>query len=267
MTHLDADDPGRAAALAAPWSLARTLRVLISPERPGWRDARLLSFDTDVDAAAARRWLPPGLRPSEPARATWFVADYPDTSFGVAYRECGLLLHARRFGRPVTHCAWMVVDDDTALILGRELLGFPKKMAVIDIAASGDRWRATVARRGVELLSVDAELGADLPPARAFPLPLVNLRGFPGLVPSLLWRMEITEHFRAGRAATLSVRLQGSDADPLHELFAGAVTCAGRWLNVDLGTPSTTAAVARVAWPIRPVSPAWLLRRLPLRTL
>jgi len=31
----------------------------------------------------------------------------------------------------------MVVDDDTALILGRELLGFPKKMADIELEVDG----------------------------------------------------------------------------------------------------------------------------------
>jgi acetoacetate decarboxylase len=31
----------------------------------------------------------------------------------------------------------MVVDDDTALILGREMLGFPKKMADIELEVDG----------------------------------------------------------------------------------------------------------------------------------
>jgi acetoacetate decarboxylase len=265
---VDAIDAARAAALAAPWSLARTRRLLLDPHHPTWPDARLIQFDTPVDADAARRLLPRRLRPSAPARATWFVADYPRTSFGVAYRECGLLLHARHRGHAVLHCAWMVVDDDTALILGRELLGFPKKLARIELDAGDARVTASVQRRGVELLRVEATCGAATGPRRAFPSPIVNVRGLPSAAPAVLWRMEVPERFHAGRDAALSVAVRGSGTDPLDLLIAGTHAVDGHWLHVDLGVPPPDAgAVPRGIVPVGLVSPLWLARLLPFRAL
>ena len=51
------------------------------------------------------------------------------------------------------------LDDDTAMSLGRELLGFPKKMAEIDVEVGEDSARAIVRRRGVDLLAIRANLG------------------------------------------------------------------------------------------------------------
>jgi acetoacetate decarboxylase len=268
MSAISTPDAERDAALAAPWSLSRTRRLLLAPQRPTWPEARLVQFDTPIDARAARRLLPGALRLAEPARASWFVAEYAQTSFGVAYRECGLLLHARLRRRAVLHCAWMVVDDDSALILGRELLGFPKKLAQIEFTDAGDRVAARVSRRGVELLCVEGRLGADSAPRRAFPLPIVNVRGLPSLAPALLWRMEVPERFHAGRSAALSVAVRGSAHDPLAELVAGACEVEGSWLRVDLGVPPPDAgAMPRGVRPVGLVSPAWLARLLPFRSL
>jgi acetoacetate decarboxylase len=266
MTH--ALSPFVESVLSAPWSLQRTRRALLDPSRPAWRDALIVLFDVAVDGEALRRWLPPALDcPPSPA-ATVFVADYPDTSFGVAYRECGVLLHGRFRGEDVVHCAWMVVDDDSAMILGRELLGFPKKMAAIELQVEGTTVSASVRRRGRELLRVS---GQDLVPApnrAAFPRPILNVRGLPGALPAALWRMDVPERCLGAREGDLAVAVAGTASDPLHELGIVPSLVAGHVVRADLGVPpARPASIPRGVRPVALVSPLWLLSRLPLRTL
>jgi len=90
----------------------------------GWifEDAIFVALEVEIDPTKAVRAMPLGLRPAD--RATLFVAHYPRTSFGSVYSEAGLFVHLR-FPRGAVHCPWMLVDDDVALITGRELLGYP----------------------------------------------------------------------------------------------------------------------------------------------
>lgn len=249
--------------LDEPWSLERTRNLLLRADAPTWPDAQILVFDTVVASQTAATWLPPALRASVPAAATIFVADYPTTSFGVAYRECGVLLHATLRGTPVVHCAWMVVDSDTAMILGRELLGFPKKLARIELLADGNRISARVVRRDVELLNIAAELGESLPQTKAFPLPIVNVRGNPDLLPPVLWKMTVPERFHTGRRAHLRVSVGKSPYDPLSQLQLPPAM-DGSCLRVDLGVPPPDAGlIPRGVMPAGIVSPLWFARRFP----
>ena len=86
----------------------------------------------------AERFLPNGLKLSEPPMATYFNALYPDTAMG-PYHEAGVLLdvdyvgiyHGQASLQNVTskHCIWMLVDSDAPMMTGRATLGYPKKMA------------------------------------------------------------------------------------------------------------------------------------------
>ena len=100
-----------------------------------WSDASVLAADVKVNEKAASSWLPGWLRILEPAMATVFVADYPNKlPSGVdPYKETAILLHVRLGKAGGVFCPWMLVDDDAALLLGRETLGYPKKL--------GESWR------------------------------------------------------------------------------------------------------------------------------
>lgn len=120
-----------------------------------WTGARIVMCTVPVDASAVGKWLPPGLRAATPAMSTFFVANYPMTMFGSAYNEAAVLLHVEDEKGPAWHCPWIVVDDDTALVFGREMLGFPKKLAEIRLD-EGSGVVGTAARKGTEVLRIDA---------------------------------------------------------------------------------------------------------------
>ena len=254
------------AELDAPWSLERTRRILLQ-RRWTWVRAELVIAEVEVNPDVARSWLPPPLALPAVAAATVFVADYPDTAMGFAYREAGVLLHARLRGAPVLHCAWMVVDDDTAMILGRELLGFPKKLARIEIAERDDHVEVEVARRGVTLLRASFVAGAPTSPRPAFARPIVNVWGPPG-APSVLLCLDVPERAHETRLAVASLRVRGSIADPLDALAMDCERQEGAVTRTNVGlAPARVHTIPPGVRPVGLVSPAWLARQLPLRSL
>jgi acetoacetate decarboxylase len=235
------------------------LRAMMPADGWAYRDAHYLSATLEVDRAAAQRWVPWPLRVPRQARATLFTAWFPWCCFGSVYHEAGLFLHAEVVGRPVLHCPWMIVDDDAALILGRELLGYPKKLGEIALDLEGDRALGVARRRGVELLRMEGSLGAvviDPPPFLG--RPHLNVRSSLGL--AFPWLLAFTPRERAieVRRARLEVEVARSERDPLHELGFGAVT-SGYLHRVDLGGGRVPPL------PLFPASPRFFLDRLPSR--
>ena len=125
--------------ITTPWETFRRIRRAIKKDGVKmWDGARLVLADVPVNAREAARILPWCMKPVDPPLATLFITDYPKNAFTVPYKEAAVLIHVRTpLGRGI-HCCWMVVDDDTALILGRENLGYPKKMADITYEESAD---------------------------------------------------------------------------------------------------------------------------------
>lgn len=232
------------------------------PGEPMWVDARVLTADVAVDGGVATGLVPPPLRLSEPASATLFVADYPETRFGSAYMEAAVILHCEDDEGFAGHCPWMVVDDDTALILGRELLGFPKKMAEITLEEHGDRVVGVVARKGSEVMRIEAELGEE----EVDPEPLFGRRGV-NLFGSVVGGMKLLEippaeeTIKAARRAEAKVLLSSTDRDPLGDL-APTVAGPGRYLTLDFGTGGGT-----LPEPGADVDLAWSLPRFFARAL
>ena len=104
------------------------------------------------------RLLPPPLEPVEEPLAYAFVANYPRTNFGPPYREGALFLRARFEGVTGGYCLAMPVTGDMAMAGGREIFGFPKKMAAITFAAGEKQAGGSVERHGQRFFEVQADL-------------------------------------------------------------------------------------------------------------
>lgn len=220
------------------------------PEKSRWTNARVLAVDVAVDRGAAQALLPPPLVAAE--RATLFCADYPEGIYGIVYKEAAVLLHATDERGPLVHCAWIMVDDDTALIQGRELLGFPKKMAEFTWDESGDTVVGTVTRKGVELLRMEGRLGDTL----GDPPPLFGRR-FVNAMGSLVAGMQLVdfaadETFRSCRTADVDVKLASSIWDPgigeLDPRPAGPGFFAVMDFGGGAGEPPRVTPLDDVAW-------------------
>ena len=82
------------------------------------------------------RLLPPPLEPYSFPFATAFVANYPETNFGLPYLESALFIRCQFKGVVGNYCLAMHLDGpgkDIAMAGGRENIGFPKKLANIEL--------------------------------------------------------------------------------------------------------------------------------------
>lgn len=117
-----------------------------------------------------------------PLRLALF-ADYPESTIG-PYREMAVLAAVTWHGEPALFCSLIYVTTDVALCQGREVWGFPKKLARIDLEleSSGDVW-ARLERAGELLIDLEGSAPEDTDPAAVADLaalPILNRKWIPG---------------------------------------------------------------------------------------
>lgn len=221
-----------------------------------YRDAHYLTAVVEIDPDKMRPWLPAGVTLAEPATADLFCAWFPDCNYGSVYHEAGLFVHVKTgiglFATTGIHCPWMILDDDAAMILGREVLGYPKKMGSIHWSIDGDTVAASAERRGVTLVEMRGTLGEviDNPP------PILGRphRNVVGSVLPYLVAFTPGEHVIEVRRAHLEVSVGNSERDPLHDMGVGRVIEARlHRVNLSAGTPPV---------PLRPILPTFTTSRL-----
>lgn len=200
-----------------------------------WDNARFILADVPLGRAAANNILPLGMTVSDPPLGTLFIVDYTKTSFTVPYKEAALLIHVKTLLGSGVHCPWMVVDDDTALIYGRELLGYPKKMAEFVFEEGEDSIEASVTRRGVEVLRMAGKRGApETSPPPVFNKKTFNAGGlgqFFSINP--VWLFKPREIIHESFEADVEVTLGESEFDPIAGLVSGP-PAGGRFVVMDI---------------------------------
>lgn len=239
----------------------RRLLSLADPRRTLYRDAHYFSATVEVDPDRMRPWLPAGIRLTEPARADVFTAFFPDCNYGSVYHEAGVFVHIKAGRKTGIHCPWMILDDDVALILGRELLGYPKKLGEIDWEITDSEISASATRRGSKLITMSGRLGAaitDAPPILG--RPHRNVAGLAGLFTP--WVLAFTPGetpIEVRRIEDFRLEIGGSERDPIDQMGLGRVLEA-RLHRVDL-----SARIPPI--PIRPLTPLFTLSRVRPRVL
>jgi len=118
-----------------------------------YRGTRSISVAFETDAEAALEALPAQLTLSEPATAVLSFYEYPWTTFG-SYNEAILSLLVEHRGRPMTYIMHIAVTTEPPMLAGREIWGFPKKLAHIEFKSERDMVYGTLERpAGVRLAS------------------------------------------------------------------------------------------------------------------
>src|SRR5271157_1830170 len=121
-------------------------------------DAEMLTVFWETKPEIIARLLPAPLKPTGEPLAMAFVANYPRTNFDVVYKESALFIRAAYNGEEGNYCLAMPVTNDIAMAGGREVYGFPKKIADIDITRQGETVSGWTERRGVRFMEVRARL-------------------------------------------------------------------------------------------------------------
>jgi acetoacetate decarboxylase len=111
-----------------------------------YQDASLMIFNYVTDGPSAARLLPAEAELADPPTAGLVFASYPSSTLG-PYQEVVVFLNALYQGREVKYAAYLYVTTDVAMAAGREMGGFPKKIAAIDFHAHNDQgYHATLRR-------------------------------------------------------------------------------------------------------------------------
>jgi acetoacetate decarboxylase len=121
-------------------------------------DAEVLTVFFETKQEVVEKLLPSPLKPAALPVGAAFVANYPRTNFGVTYLESALSLLAQYNGEEGVFCLAMPVTDDIALILGREVFGYPKKIARINLEREGNDVKGWTERHGIRFFEVKAKL-------------------------------------------------------------------------------------------------------------
>lgn len=237
------------------------LRKNKKERRNMWEKARFILADVPLDYREAKKILPWGMRPSDPPMATIFICNYSAVSYPLSpYHESALLVHVRTPLGTGRHCCWISVDDDTALVLGRELLGYPKKMGVFTFEEKKTVIDASVRRRGITVMSMKAIPGEREPS----PEPVFNYKTFHvgGLgqffAVNPIWMFRPREVIHEYYRAEVKLTMRESVFDPIARLVAGKPV-NGRIVAMDIPGDSPYML------PVGMAGPAWFGRSFNMR--
>ena len=138
----------------------KTLQEIMSFNKPtaDFYGAEMLTILWETKPAIVAKLLPPPLQPANQPVVMAFVANYPRTNFDVTYKESALFLRAVYNGEEGGYCLSMPVTNDIAMAAGREVFGFPKKMADIHLKRDGHSVEGWTERRGIRFMEIRAKL-------------------------------------------------------------------------------------------------------------
>jgi acetoacetate decarboxylase len=186
--------------------------------------------------------------PSNPPLATIFFADYGTVAYPLfPYKETAMMVHVRTPLGSGRHCCWIIVDDDPAMILGREMLGFPKKTGVFTFEEKKGDISASITRRGIAVMSMKAARFEK----ESSPAPVLNYKTFhfggmgQYMAFSPVWMFKPREIIHESYSADITLTLKDSAFDPLSRLVAGEPR-NGRIVVMDI--PGGSPYMLPVGW-------------------
>jgi acetoacetate decarboxylase len=118
-------------------------------------------FTTTMEAV--ERILPPPLKPSDTLACYAFIAEYHRTNFISPYNEGAVFIPCRYKGENGNYCLAMPVTTDIAMIGGREVYGYPKKIAEkISVTRSGNKVHGVVVRNEFPIIEIKGTLVGEM---------------------------------------------------------------------------------------------------------
>jgi acetoacetate decarboxylase len=122
--------------------------------------ADLLLVMYGVDPQRVADLVPPPLRIPGTPKVICLVARYPESFVG-PYHEAATLIEASYGDGAASVPGWFVasmyVDTDAALAAGREIFGFPKKLAEIELGEDGGQRVGRLRRHDIALMEIRVE--------------------------------------------------------------------------------------------------------------
>jgi acetoacetate decarboxylase len=208
--------------------------------------ARMLGVIFETHAAIVERLLPPPLEPPVAPGGLMFIAEYPTTNLGPGYKEAALFVRCTYKGDPGAYCLAMPIEsEESRLYNGRDIFGFPKKMAKIHLEKDGPAVSGWVERHGIRFVEIKASMTGTLPglppqgPTYLFKAsPRIDLQpGFDG--PVFLCRQQTDIKMKSLEIGTAEVIYRPSEYDPWAEVEITNVVAAFFLISDNTMQPGT----------------------------
>jgi len=158
---------------------------------------------------------------------------------------------------------WMTLNDDTPLILGREMSALPKKIADFELELNAVNPRGKVMRRGYDVLEVSGSNPEPLEDGELWQLPMLNILGVPGQE-GRLFRGCASHRFHEGQKMAFDVRTGITDFDPLYKLGMPSEV-VGEHMIIDAAVPDIAPRIALTTGEVGVVSADWVAASYPFR--
>jgi acetoacetate decarboxylase len=121
---------------------------LSSPSYPAgpyrFVDREYMTITYETDPAIIREHLPEPLVPNAQNIVVYEWIKMPDSSGFGYYTESGLVIPATLNGEDVSYVSQMYLDDQAPIAAGREIWGFPKKLANVSFKVETDTLLGTL---------------------------------------------------------------------------------------------------------------------------
>jgi len=191
-----------------------------------WQGVRIAAFPFAPRPGSVERILPPGMeRAAGPGVVT--LISYPASATFESYNELVVLVPVQVDGTQGNYVPYICVTTDEALIAGREIAGFPKKIAQITWEREGTRFRGSVTRRARTILTVEGTVQGPMPsegvPGRGSAgNPTINYKLIPdpagGIEVEEITKTQLDVVPREQEVGQARLRLQPSEFDPVSDL-------------------------------------------------
>lgn len=112
----------------------------------------------ETKSKIVEKLLPRPLKPASRPIAFVFIANYSSTNQGLPYYEGALILRCKYNNEQGNYYLAMPVTDDRAMIGGREIFGFPKKIANVHLERTDKEVYAYSERLGTKNIEIRAKL-------------------------------------------------------------------------------------------------------------
>ena len=144
-----------------------------------YRNMEMIIVDYRTDEEEALRLLPEGLELSAPATASIIIAKYHFSTFG-PYNEAILCLSCTWQGRPMVYLPNLFVTQEAPLIAGREIWGYAKKLAHIDLVQEHEQYMGIIERpKGNRIATAVMRSIHNVPPDGFKLPPILSLKVIP----------------------------------------------------------------------------------------
>jgi len=144
-----------------------------------YRNMEMIIVDYRTDEEETLRLLPEGLELSTPATASIIIAKYHFSTFG-PYNEAILCLSCTWQGRPMVYLPNLFVTQEAPLIAGREIWGYAKKLAHIDLVQEHEQYMGIIERpKGNRIATAVMRSIHNVPPDGFKLPPILSLKVIP----------------------------------------------------------------------------------------